>query len=637
MLKANGLRIIVYICLMCGAAGSAEGTVSFSPKSVNFGQVTVGVPVGTLVSITNTGTSPITITSVTISPSPVFYVGEGVTPFVLGRGSIGNYSIRFAPTAAQTYSGQFQAFLSDGTNFTVPISGTGVITNAVSQISPASVNFGNQLQGTTSTAQQITILNTGSSSFTVTAIRTFAPFIVSGLAVPSTVQPGRSVTAQVSFFSNALGAATGTLTIFYDVLPPGGVTLSGRATAQSSLASTTFPTLPSATRGFAYFAPLGAVGGTPPYIWSVAKGTTLPLGLTLSGSGAIGGTVAPSLPVKSYALHLQLTDSSSPMNVVAVPLTLVVGAPTGASCGNISVNVTGTTNPVIPMTDLGTGTYLGVQGGLYAGGSNTRPTGHSTYGVNLANSIHPLDEDGNPDPNGKYVLLSIGESDTEQEFAQFFTNVTADPSTSPHLVIVNGGQPDETSDRLADPNNGFWNQIIGSLLPASYVTPQQVVAVWLQSIHAKPKGNFPTHVAQLQGELESVVQNLHKKFPNLVLTYMSSRYYGGYSNGIVTTDPEPYSYEQGFAIKNLIQQQLNGDPNLNFAPVNGTVMAPWLSWGPYNWANGLLPRSDGLVWDCQDLKFDGIHPETPGRERASTLLTNFFRTDPTTTSWFLAH
>jgi hypothetical protein len=68
------------------------------------------------------------------------------------------------------------------------------------------------------------------------------------------------------------------------------------------------------------------------------------------------------------------------------------------------------------------------------------------------------------------------------------------------------------------------------------------------------------------------------------------------------------------------------------------VTAPWIAWGPYYWANGLTPRSDGLTWSCQELKVDGLHPEDPlGRQPVATYLLNFMKTDTTATPWFLAH
>lgn len=66
-------------------------------------------------------------------------------------------------------------------------------------------------------------------------------------------------------------------------------------------------------------------------------------------------------------------------------------------------------------------------------------------------------------------------------------------------------------------------------------------------------------------------------------------------------------------------------------------MAPWLAWADYDRANGMTPRSDGLVWGCQDFLYDGTHHSDPeGREKAANLLLNFFRTDDAAAPWFLA-
>ena len=124
----------------------------------------------------------------------------------------------------------------------------------------------------------------------------------------------------------------------------------------------------------------------------------------------------------------------------------------------------------------------------------------------------------------------------------------------------------------------------------------------------------------------SIAQNLLLKFPNLKITYLSSVNYTGYSNGVYNLYHEPYAYEAGFAAKYSIQDQINGNANLNFDPSKGTVLASWMAWGPYYWVDGLVPRSDGFVWSCQDSRFDGTHPSDPaGRLRASTTLMNFGR------------
>ena len=72
-------------------------------------------------------------------------------------------------------------------------------------------------------------------------------------------------------------------------------------------------------------------------------------------------------------------------------------------------------------------------------------------------------------------------------------------------------------------------------------------------------------------------------------------------------NPEPYAYESGFAVKWMVANQIAGD-SLNFDPGQGPVEAPWLSWGPYLWADGMEPRSDGLAWPCEYFQSDGTHP-----------------------------
>ena len=63
--------------------------------------------------------------------------------------------------------------------------------------------------------------------------------------------------------------------------------------------------------------------------------------------------------------------------------------------------------------------------------------------------------------------------------------------------------------------------------------------------------------------------------------------------------------------------------------------APVLLWGPYLWADGTVPRSDGLVWNCEDLADDGVHPSESGRQKVADMLLNFFTTDSLARVWFL--
>ena len=138
------------------------------------------------------------------------------------------------------------------------------------------------------------------------------------------------------------------------------------------------------------------------------------------------------------------------------------------------------------------------------------------------------------------------------------------------------------------------------------------------------------------------------RWPNLKQVFLSVRLYGGYAN--TNHSPEPYPYEYGFSSKWLIEAQIlqirSGGSTVD--PITGDLnykngVAPWAAWGPYLWADGDIPRSDGLVWcngqataPCSgevDYLTDGTHPNATGDQKAATLMMNFFLASAYT-PWF---
>ena len=288
---------------------------------------------------------------------------------------------------------------------------------------------------------------------------------------------------------------------------------------------------------------------------------------------------------------------------------------------------------LIPMNDLGVGFYKGFEGGLYPGGSNVRPPAHTMAGQEIANTTIPLDTLGGPDPaNGKIVLLSIGMSNTNFEFTAFIPKANAEPLKNPKVLIVNGAIGGQSADRIDDPNAAYWDSVATRLRRVGS-SPRQAQVVWLKEAIASPTGGFPASTDTLLWELSRIVRIIHQKFPNVRLTYVTSRIYAGYAT--TNLNPEPYAYESGFAVKGMIANQMAGVDSLNFDPERGPVGAPWLSWGPYLWADGLKPRSDGLIWPCDYFRSDGTHPDSLGSDLVADSLLAFFKSDVTTTPWFL--
>jgi len=318
------------------------------------------------------------------------------------------------------------------------------------------------------------------------------------------------------------------------------------------------------------------------------------------------------------------------------------------NCGGTSIGST-------PLNDLGTGLYLGqFEGGLYPNGLNTMPSAHEMEGLTRATSVVPLDTNGDPNPGGKYVLLSIGMSNTTQEFCSksslepcnswtFMGQAAVDPNVNHEtLVIVNGAMGGQATRDWESHDDQNYNRILNNHLTPKGLTEAQVQVVWLKNANPGPSSPLPNANADaydLVRGLGNVVRAIKTRYPNIKTVFLSNRIYAGYAmSGL---NPEPYAYETGFSCKWLIEAQIDqmaggpADPtagNLDY----GTV-APWLAWGPNLWADGLNPRSDGLIWACSDFESkDGIHPDQSGEQKVGTMLLDFMLNSPFSFPWFTA-
>jgi PKD repeat protein len=300
---------------------------------------------------------------------------------------------------------------------------------------------------------------------------------------------------------------------------------------------------------------------------------------------------------------------------------------------------------IAALNDLGFGQYKSNTGGLYPAGANSRPPAHEAAGLEIANNqIRPLSPAGTPTNNGKIVLLSLGMSNTTDEWASLGTSnfmalANADPGRNPQVVVVDGAQGGQDAILWTNANAATWSNVLQRLKSAG-VTSNQVQVMWLKQALARPVnyGPFPFHAQSLQDDLAIILRLAKAKFTNLVLVYFSCRT-RCYDNVATDLNPEPFAFETGFADKWVIEDQLMGRNNLNFDPSKGPVVAPWISWGAYIWTDGTRGRSDGFVSICpDDLQSDFTHPSANGGvPKVAHQLLAFFKTDVTTTPWFLRH
>jgi hypothetical protein len=305
---------------------------------------------------------------------------------------------------------------------------------------------------------------------------------------------------------------------------------------------------------------------------------------------------------------------------IAIPIALaavvLISAATSPAHRAIArADCTKTSTSFVPLTDLRSGTYDGYRGGLYPGGRVAPSAKYLKQGLAAAKLVKPVD--------GKIVLLSIGMSNTTQEWQAFMQLARTYAPRNPAVTIVDGAQGGQDAEIVKDAGAPFWANVEQRLAQAG-ANDAQVQAVWLKEAIARPTEQFPADAQRLRTDLETILRVLAQKFPNLHLVYVSSRTYGGYAS--TALNPEPYAYQSGFAVKWTVGDRIDGHLKLR----------PWVGWGPYLWTNGTTARSDGLVWNCADTVADGTHPSDTGRAKVAQLLLKFFTTDPTARTWFPA-
>ena len=338
-------------------------------------------------------------------------------------------------------------------------------------------------------------------------------------------------------------------------------------------------------------------------------------------------------------MSLQGTTMKRMMSLAGCASLAIGGLVAGSECDRTSVGFT-------PINDLGQGLYLGqFQGGLYPGGLNVPPPEHNAAGLARANGIQPLDADG------KYVLLSIGMSNATQEFCSQPGTEPCNPWTfmgqaAEHpdlnrtgLEIVNGARGGQDTAKWVSPDDPNYDRIRDQVLAPKGLTEAQVRIVWVKMANPGPTQSLPSPEADafvMLGQMGDIARTLRVRYPNVELVFLTSRIYAGYASSLV--NPEPFAYESAFAVKWLIEAQIDQMAGGGVHPIAGDLsfetVAPWIGWGAYPWADGLVPRSEGLIWTCGDLEDDGTHPSMSGQQKVGTMLLDFFLNSPFARPWF---
>lgn len=213
-----------------GIAGDAP-VIAVSPTTLDFGTVNAGQSRDLTVTVRNTGTAALTVSS--ISSSNARFASTVTTPLTLAPAASQSVVIRFSPAGAGAQSGTMTIANNDSArpSVSVAVAGTGAAVPSI-DASPAALDFGNVAVGQ-SKDLTLTIRNTGTASLTVSAVTSLNPRFTATPAAPFNIGAGSSQTVTARFTPSAAGAQTGSLTLSSSdpARPTVTVALSGTGTA----------------------------------------------------------------------------------------------------------------------------------------------------------------------------------------------------------------------------------------------------------------------------------------------------------------------------------------------------------------------------------------------------------------------
>ncbi len=278
--------------------GEAAATDTLSPTALTFSAQQMGtVSAPQLVTLSNSGDQP--LTSISVAVTGDFSAVNNCGSLLQGHGSC-TIAVTYAPTLVGAESGTLTV-TDELRSQTVTLAGTGLAPPGVSA-TPVSVNFGGYAAGTTSSAQTVTVTNSGGYPLTSLTTAVTANFAIASNNCPSTLGVGSACQIGITFTAPAAaGPVVGTLSISAANLP-------AALTVQ----------LTAATEDFSL-----TVSGSSSAV--IVSGQTASFTMQLAGLGGMTGTV-------------MLTCSGAPQNATCTFGSVESGGCPSATTASVTLN-----------------------------------------------------------------------------------------------------------------------------------------------------------------------------------------------------------------------------------------------------------------------------------------------------------
>ena len=239
---ANGsasLTIALFLLGVSNSFGATSSAFTASPKSLSFGNVTVGSnSAPQQVVIYNNGQSRLVITSIVATGD--FTSSDDCAGLVAPRTSC-IVSVQFDPASAGLTKQNLIVSTSTGSGTTptaIALTGTG-IAEPIVVFSRSALTFSPLILGNSSNSQIVAVRNVGSGPLVISKIRVTGAFTQTN-ACGSTLSAGNACSIQVSFAPTTLGLQKGNLQVIDNAVgSPHTLPLAGTAIAATEILNIT--------------------------------------------------------------------------------------------------------------------------------------------------------------------------------------------------------------------------------------------------------------------------------------------------------------------------------------------------------------------------------------------------------------
>jgi hypothetical protein len=406
-------------------SGNGVGALTLSTSSFNFGNQRVGIATQTTVSVSNAGSGDLGISGITSTGSNFSSTHD--CPASLSSGSNCTITIVFNPSARGIRFGA-TTVNSEGVPYIITLSGNGLAPTI--SFTPANLQFAFQAVGTTSSAQSVTITNSGDLPLAINSISTTGDFsgtndCGNSLAVNATC------TVNVVFSPSGLGFRGGGLIVSDDAIgSPHGIALTGTGFGASLLTanppSLAFGNQVVNTTSSQRIVALQNTGDTMMTIASIQ----------VSGEFARSGNCSIIAPNSQCSVFVTFTPTSVAPKTGALTITSsALGSPHSVPLSGTGVDV------VVSPNSLAFGdVQVGSTSTRQATFTNNSPNPVSISGISLTEPFSQVSNCGASLASGASCVIDVtfAPVSTAGGFLSRTLSITDDAVGSPHTALMTG-------------------------------------------------------------------------------------------------------------------------------------------------------------------------------------------------------